>query len=288
VPPAPFTAPLQFVEQQSWPAPHASPSVRQVLPVWPLGTASHVPEDVALQEPWPEQHSDGLEQESAIWRHASARQVPETQFRVQQSSSPVQVSPAEPQNSLVVHSFLSVAGFRSQTPEQQSVAPGVQSVPSGSQVVEPDVQCPVSSQNVPSQQGVPVAEQAASGARQAFAATQVSARHAPEQHSDPLAQAAPFASHDGAVAQTPVGSQNAEQQSPATPQDAPFAAQSGPSSPPPPPLHAARTSITKSERVESVVRRMRGAPRGEAFVRPAVDCRESTRSPAFDHGSDRR
>jgi hypothetical protein len=242
---------------------------------------------VALQEPWPEQHSDGLEQESAIWRHASARQVPETQFRVQQSSSPVQVSPAEPQNSLVVHSFLSVAGFRSQTPEQQSVAPGVQSVPSGSQVVEPDVQRPVSSQDVPSQQGVPVAEQAASGARQAFAATQVSARHAPEQHSDPVAHPSPVAVQEIGVAQTPAGSQNAEQQSPATSQEAPFAVQSPPSSPPPP-LHAARTSMTFSERAEIVVRRMRGAPRGEAFVRPAVDCRESTRSPAFDHGSDRR
>jgi hypothetical protein len=253
------TPALQFVEQHSGPDPHASPSVRQVCPVSPLGTPSHVPDDVALHEPWPEQHCDGLPQPSPIWAHASARQKPLTQFSVQQSASPAQVSPAEPQNSLVVQVFGPPKG-PSQMPEQQSVVPGVQAVPSGSHVVEPEEQCPVSSQDVPSQQGVPVAEQAASGARQAFSATQVSARHAPEQQSDPLAQAAPFASHDGAVAQTPVGSQNAEQQSPATPQDAPFDAQSPPSSSLLPPLQAASDRANRIERVANQDRRMRGTP----------------------------
>jgi hypothetical protein len=162
--------PWQFVEQQSWPARQASPCVLQVAPVLPLGTASHRPEVVAPQEPVLEQHWDSLVQPSPIWRHASARQRPATQLREQHPASPVHVSPAESQNSLEVHSFLPLPGFRSQIPEQQSVVPGVQSVPLGSQVVDPVVHLPSSQE--PSQHGALVAEQVAASARQVPTGTQ--------------------------------------------------------------------------------------------------------------------
>jgi hypothetical protein len=260
VPPAPFTAPLQFVEQQSEPVPHASPSVRQVAPVLPLGTASHVPEDVALQEPRPEQHWDGLVQASPTWVQASARQMPDTQFRLQHSASSTQLSPAAPpQNSSVVQVVGPPTG-PAHSPWQQFVTPAVQAVPSATHWVDPLLQWPVASQDVPSQQGVPVGEQAASGAAQAFSDTQVAARQAVEQQSAFPSHAPPFAVHVGGVAQTPDGSQNSEQQSPATSQDAPFDAQSPGSSLPPPPLQAVSDRANRIERVANQDRRMRGTP----------------------------
>jgi hypothetical protein len=140
VPPAPFTAPLQFVEQQSEAVPHASPCVRQVAPVLPLGTASHVPEDVALQEPWPEQHWDGLVQASPTCVQGSARQMPDPQFRVQQSASPAQVSPAGNPQCAVVVQVVGPPEGPSQMPEQHCVTSRVQAVPSATHWVDPLLQ----------------------------------------------------------------------------------------------------------------------------------------------------
>jgi hypothetical protein len=173
------------VEQQSYGCEQASPSVRQDAPVPPLGTAVQLPEEVALQVPVPEQHSDSLEQALPICLHASLRHTPPTQFSEQQSAAALHASPAGVQNSLVPHTAWPPPAGGAQVGEQHSAAE-LHAVPSALQVVEPWVQVPPSQK--PVQQGFPASQLPPSGA-QSVAWMQVALPVAPKQVS-PVQQSA--------------------------------------------------------------------------------------------------
>ncbi len=106
--------PLQFVEQQSAAYVHASPSVLQVAPLPPGGSAAHF-EPVQT----PEQHCVLLAQAWSIWRQTFDEQVAPAvpafgQFREQHWASELQASPGAAQRP----PLSTQRWFEPQTPEQ--------------------------------------------------------------------------------------------------------------------------------------------------------------------------
>jgi hypothetical protein len=232
---------LQLVEQHWDPSVQASPWVRQVAPVEPVGTASQVPEELMPQLPVPEQQSEGLPQAVPICRQLSARHWPAMQFSVQQSLALVHALPAGLQNWLVVQTVWPPTVFAAQVPEQQSVCPGVQAVSSATQAMEPLEQTPFV--HSPSQQGFPPAVQACWSAMHTpdAGSTQVPPVQVnPEQQGFDASQARPRALHEPAPTQAPPEQVSPEQQGVDASQAAAWGAHCVSTPPPSAPLEQAR------------------------------------------------
>jgi hypothetical protein len=219
------TPPVQLVEQQSAPSPHASPSVRHVLFVGPAESASHFP---ALQTP--EQQSDPAAQDSAVWRHALLEHEPPTQRREQQSAPESQATPTASQNrpdaqvpeAQVAEQHCESAPHDApparqrtsgrthvppapQSPSQHSWSP-LQLAPSPTHTSGLTQTCaPTAPAQEPVQQSPPSSHGSPTKPPQLEASAQVKSTQAPSQQSEPTEQAAPTGSQSAFTQRPPPG-----------------------------------------------------------------------------------